>query len=110
LTNCPTELEISVILNQDSLPLDVQVSDLHITHLKEMTPAGPANEALLATAKCVLEMLSQGLGDAGLTSRLGGVYQRLGNGSICSVRRIEIEMLQAGKVRLGAHVVRLCLD
>jgi hypothetical protein len=110
LADCLAELEISVVLNQDSLPLDVQVSDLHITHLKEMTPAGSANGALLATAKYVLEMLSQGLGDAGLTSRLGDVYQRLGNGSISSVRRIEIEMLQAGKVRLGAHLVRLSLN
>ncbi|KAK4121715.1 hypothetical protein N657DRAFT_647909 [Parathielavia appendiculata] len=91
------ELEISVVLNQGSLPLDVQVSDLNITHLKEMSPGGHVNGALLATAKYVLETLSQGLGDACLTNRLGVVYGRLGDGSICSVRRIELEVLQAGK-------------
>ncbi|KAK4100898.1 hypothetical protein N658DRAFT_472464 [Parathielavia hyrcaniae] len=91
------DLEISVVLNQDALPLDVRVSDLNMTHVKEMSPGGHVNGALLATAKYVLETLSRALGDAGLTNRLGGVYERLSNGSVCSIRRIEIEVLQAGK-------------
>jgi hypothetical protein len=97
LANFPAELEIS-LLTQDNMPLDVQVSDLHIAHLKDVGPAG-VNGALLATARYVLEMLSQGFGDAGLNNRLREVYGRLSNGSISSVRKVEVEILQAGKVR-----------
>ena len=98
-----TELEISLVLGQDSLPLDVQVSDLHITHLKDMNPIGLVNGALLATAQSVLEVIAQGFGDAGaLNSRLGDLYQRLSNGRICSIRRIEIELLHAGRVSLAS--------
>ncbi|KAK4241958.1 hypothetical protein C8A03DRAFT_11827 [Achaetomium macrosporum] len=94
------ELEISILMSQDPLPLDVQVSELHITHLKDMRPSGSVNGALLVTARNVLETLSQGFGDAGLNSRLSRIYQRLGNGSICSVRRIELEILHAGRICL----------
>ncbi len=91
-----TELEIS-LLAQGALPLDVQVSDLHIAHLKDTTLAG-VNEALLATARYVLEMLSQGFGDVGLNNKLREVYGRLSSGSISSVRKVEVEILLAGKV------------
>jgi hypothetical protein len=80
------------------LPLDVQVSDLHITHLKDMNPSGPVNGALLATARYVMAALSQSFGNSSLTNRLMGVYETLSSGSISSVRRIEIEILQAGRV------------
>ncbi|KAL1843377.1 hypothetical protein VTJ49DRAFT_1964 [Mycothermus thermophilus] len=91
-------LEIS-LLNQGTLPLEVQVSDLHMTHLKEaISLAGSAaNGALLATAKDVLTMLAEGFGDANLNDKLRDIYRRLGDGSICSVRRIEMELLQAGR-------------
>ncbi|AEO67105.1 uncharacterized protein THITE_2115907 [Thermothielavioides terrestris NRRL 8126] len=92
------ELEMSLLLSHDSLPLEVQVSDLHITHLKDTKPAGLANGALVATTKYVLEMLAQGFSHPRLNDRLEEIYRRLGSGSICSVRRIEIEILHAGKV------------
>jgi hypothetical protein len=92
------ELEISILMSQEPLPLDVQVSELHITHLKDLSPIGSANGALLATARNVLEALSQDFGDAGLNNRLRRIYQRLASGSICSIRRIELEILHAGRV------------
>ncbi|KAL2130443.1 hypothetical protein VTI74DRAFT_6389 [Chaetomium olivicolor] len=90
-------LEISLVLGQGPLPLGVQVSDLHITHLKDMSAAVSVNGALTTTARYVLEMLAQGFGEAGLHSRLKGIYHRLGNGCISSVRRIELEILHAGR-------------
>ncbi|KAK3898448.1 hypothetical protein C8A05DRAFT_37958 [Staphylotrichum tortipilum] len=90
------ELEIS-LMSQGSLPLDVQVSDLHITHLKDTAPTGAVNGALVATARYVLEVLSQVFGDAQLNSRLREVYHGISGGSIPSVRKIEIEILQAGR-------------
>ncbi|KAL2267428.1 hypothetical protein VTJ83DRAFT_4705 [Remersonia thermophila] len=91
-------LEIS-LLNPGTLPLEVQVSDLHMTHLKEaIALAGStANAALLATAKDALTLLAQGFGDASLHDRLRDIYRRLEDGSICSARRIEMELLQAGR-------------
>ncbi|KAL2021327.1 hypothetical protein VTK56DRAFT_7298 [Thermocarpiscus australiensis] len=92
------ELEITVVFGQGPLPLDVQISDLHITHLKDsMNNTGPVNEALLATVKSVLDQLSRGFGDGSLDSRLREVYQKLISGTSSSVRRIEIELLYAGK-------------
>ncbi|KAL2258566.1 hypothetical protein VTK26DRAFT_8079 [Humicola hyalothermophila] len=92
------ELEISLVMGQDSLPLDVQVSDLHIKHLKDSLPTAVMNQGLLATVRSVLEILARGFsGSQALGSKLRDVYQRLGSGCICSVRRLEIEMLCAGK-------------
>lgn len=94
------ELEVSVVLGQDSSSLDVQVqiSDLHIKHLKDVNPSGAVNEALLATVKYMLTVLSREFGAAeGLNARLSELYQRLRNGTISGVRRLEIELLHAGK-------------
>lgn len=89
------ELEIS-LLAEVSPPLEVQISDLHIEHLKVGNP--PVSEALVATAKEVLIALSRQFDHAALRDRLREIYQRLCNQSICSVRRLEIELIQAGKV------------
>lgn len=79
--------------------MDVQISDLHIAHLKEASPAGPVNEALISTAKGALVELSRQFNDADLKGGLEEVYHKLQTSPICSVRRIEIEILRAGKVR-----------
>ncbi|KAK3306549.1 uncharacterized protein B0T15DRAFT_144488 [Chaetomium strumarium] len=112
------ELEISILMSQEPLPLDVQVSELHMTHLKDSSPVASANGALLAMVRTVLEALSQGFDDAGLNNRLRRIYQKLANGSICSVRRIELEMLHAGRSCLPVttcfgrfvHMVRRSCD
>ncbi|KAL2200318.1 hypothetical protein P885DRAFT_74153 [Corynascus similis CBS 632.67] len=83
------------LLNETSLPLDVQTSDLHIEHLKIGDP--PVDQALITTTKEVLVTLSQRFNHAGLQTRLREVYQRLCDRSIYSVRRLELELLQAGK-------------
>jgi hypothetical protein len=54
--------------------------------------------ALVSTAKDVLVMLSQRFNDASLKTMLVEIYQRLCTCSICSIRRFEVEILQAGKV------------
>ncbi|KAL2177114.1 uncharacterized protein P884DRAFT_277877 [Thermothelomyces heterothallicus CBS 202.75] len=92
------ELE-SGLLAEVSPPLEVQISDLHIEHLKVGNP--PVNEALVATAKEVLVTLSRQFDHAALRNRLQEVYQRLSNRSIYSVRRLEIELIQAGRTCLS---------
>ena len=63
-----------------------------------MGPVGTVNRALVATAKHAIEMISQMFCGAGVGNRLQEIYQRLGKGSISTVRRLEIEILQAGRV------------
>ncbi|KAL2159438.1 hypothetical protein VTH06DRAFT_2443 [Thermothelomyces fergusii] len=92
------ELE-SGLLAEVSPPLEVQISDLHIDHLKVGSP--PVNEALVATAKEVLVALSRQFNHAALGDRLREVHQRLCDRSIYSVRRLELEIIRAGKACLS---------
>jgi hypothetical protein len=72
-------------------------------HLQEMSQTGSVNGALLAAAKRPFEQLSGSFSDAGIHNMLSEIYQQLSNGCICSVRRLEIEILQAGKVGYSAR-------
>jgi hypothetical protein len=95
------ELETSLVMSQDSVSLDlqVQVSDLHIKHLKDVNHFSPVNEALLVTVKYILTVVSRKFSNSkGLNSRLMELYRRLSSGTIFSVRRVEIELLHAGRV------------
>lgn len=101
---------MSLVLGEDSLSHDVQVqvSDLHIKHLKDMSVPGSVNLALLGAVRYILEILSREFGDAeSLKTRLRALYSRLSSGTIGSVRRIEIELLQAGKVSHSCHILVL---
>lgn len=71
---------------------------MHIAHLKDVNPTGLMEVALVSTAKGVLKMLVQRFNDASLRTMLEEIYQRLRTCSICSIRRFEVELLQAGKV------------
>jgi hypothetical protein len=77
-------------------------------HLKEMSQVGSANKALLEAATHAFELLSQSFLDACLDNMLGGIYQQINNGCICSVRRLEIEILRAGKVGYSARLLPCC--
>lgn len=92
-------LEMSVVHSCDSLPLGVQVSDLNIVHLKE---ANALDRELVATVQSVMEVLSRGFRNHELlNNRLRRVSQRVFDGSISGVRKIELALLKAGKVCHG---------
>lgn len=95
-------------MNQGPPPLDPQGPDLHIAHLKDVNPTGLMEGPLVSTAKDVLTMLSQRFNDASLKTMLVEIYQRLCTCSICSIRRFEVEILQAGKVSYASRYFR-CL-
>lgn len=58
-------------------------------------------EAFAITANYILQFLSQTFHDSDrLLSNLRVVSQRVKNNAITSVRRLELEVLQAGKVSL----------
>jgi hypothetical protein len=90
---------MSVVHSCDSLPLGVQVSDLNIVHLKE---ANALDRELVATVQSVMEVLSRGFRNHELlNNRLRRVSQRVFDGSISGVRKIELALLKAGKVCHG---------
>ena len=104
MTNSIIELESSILLAQSTPSSEVQESELYTKHLMDFDPSAsltPRNSPFAVTVKFIMTMLDRDFQDAeNLGSKLDGVLQRLNNGTICSVRRAEIEVLQAGKVRV----------
>lgn len=81
--------------------LAVQTSDLYAKHLLSSSPDVGVNIAFSVTVGLVLSMLHREFGNAeGLSPKFSGLQQRVGNGGVSSVRRFEIELLNAGKVRI----------
>jgi len=65
----------------------------------ETSPHSP----FAVTVKFILQRLHQEFSNAsGLGSRLSGIYQSLASGSASSVRKIEIELLRAGRATMSA--------
>ncbi|KAK4225397.1 hypothetical protein QBC38DRAFT_265859 [Podospora fimiseda] len=93
------KMEITLLSSRDSLvPHDVQFLDLSNKHLQDSLPTGSVNESLTITVKYALEALVREFLDVTtLTSELEDVFQRVLNGTITSVRRVEIEILRAGQ-------------
>jgi len=85
--------------------LEVQTSELYVKHLQELNPPGSVNRGFAASVGYVLSVLGSDFSDVvNLKDKLIGVGQRANDGSISSVRRAEIEMLFAGKVRRINHL------
>src|SRR5690349_12500406 len=97
-----TELEISAILGPSSSSQEVFTSDLFTKHMQPEGETSP-HSPFAVTVKFILQRLHQGFSDAsGLGNRLSGIYQSLASGSASSVRKIEIELLRAGKATMSA--------
>ncbi len=58
------------------------------------------NDALTAAVNFILGMLSRSSQDAELEGRFKEIHQRVVSGSASSVRRVELELLQAGKASM----------
>ncbi|KAK3353191.1 hypothetical protein B0T25DRAFT_204303 [Lasiosphaeria hispida] len=112
------DLEGSLILGQIPTSPEVQTSGLYTKHLSDMNPTVSVNHAFAATVNYVLRTLAQDYGDASLLgNKLDGVLARVNHGTISSVRRVEIELIFAGRgcmpaIRFfdnyGQDVRRLC--
>jgi len=80
---------------------EVQTSELYAKHLQDLNRMVPVNSAFATSVKFVLQILANNFDDASnLREKLEVVCQRANDGAISSVRRAEIEMLAAGKVRI----------
>ncbi|KAI0132219.1 hypothetical protein BJ170DRAFT_612965 [Xylariales sp. AK1849] len=95
------DLEMS-IFSGESRPIEVLTSDLWSTHLSETAPDLMASSsAFVITINCIIQMLCHSFqatsqGDD-LITNLKAVNQRAAAGCIMTTRRLELELLQAGK-------------
>ncbi|KAI0159267.1 hypothetical protein BJ166DRAFT_593459 [Pestalotiopsis sp. NC0098] len=88
-----------------SQSLDVMTSELYSTHVAETGPRmEPIPDAFRITVNYVVQMLSQHFGphSSSLAPRLRSIGQKVSNGLITSVRRMELELLQTGKAVLNS--------
>jgi len=97
-TNICIELESSLVLGPTPDSVDIQTSKLFSRHLQD-SPSSSVHQAFAITVTYVSSQLIDAFSDAeGLRNNVNRIIQRVKTGEICSVRRVEIELLQAGKV------------
>ena len=78
---------------------DEQSSALWAMHTDESNQNTEHNSAFAVTGNFILQDLSQGLREpASLLHNLGVVSQKLRSNMVPTIRRLELEILQAGKV------------
>lgn len=95
------DLEMSVI-SSENRPIEVLTSDLWSTHLSETGPnTQPSSGAFSITVNYIVQILSRQFetedGNGELASKLKMVSQHISAGYTATVRRLELELLQAGK-------------
>jgi len=96
---------MSLVMGQTPSSREVQTSGLYAKHLQDLNSMVRVNSAFATSVKYLLRTLATNFDDAGnLREKLEVVCQRANDGAICSVRRAEIEMLAAGKVRISLAV------
>ncbi|OIW31979.1 hypothetical protein CONLIGDRAFT_248296 [Coniochaeta ligniaria NRRL 30616] len=90
------KLEISLVLGQPPTCREELSSDLYAKHLFDINPAIMSTPFPIA-AKLSIQQLQQDHADAaGLAEKLMDVVHRVNGGMVLSVRRLEIELIQAG--------------
>lgn len=92
------ELEASVVLS-DSSSHEILAAELWSKHHQLSDIQVPPNSPFAITVDFIMTMLDQKFSEyPDLKPQIGGISHRLKSGSIGSVRRVELEVLQAGKV------------
>ncbi|KAL7627684.1 hypothetical protein AAE478_001878 [Parahypoxylon ruwenzoriense] len=95
------DLENSVITSDSQKPDEVLTSELWSTHLGEFQPETLHNIAFTITADYIIRVLRSNFhGSDMLLSKLGEIGQKVHAGYITTVRKLELAILQIGKVCL----------
>ncbi|ETS83030.1 hypothetical protein PFICI_04906 [Pestalotiopsis fici W106-1] len=98
------DLETSTLVGiNNHQSIEVMTSELYSTHVAETGPGSePTPDAFKITVNYVVQMLSQRFGplSSSLIPKLRSISQKVANGFITSVRRMELELLQVGKTTL----------
>ncbi|RYO95843.1 hypothetical protein DL764_007595 [Monosporascus ibericus] len=92
------ELESTVVKGGGQGSAEAVPSALWSTHMAEMRHDASHTDAFAITANYILQVLSQNFHDStDLLSYLPVVGQRVKNNAVTTIRRLELELLQAGK-------------
>ena len=94
------ELECSLILEDTNMPLETHASELYSQHIQGTKPSSSVDQSFLMDITQLLEFITHEFAPSGgqLDQKLNKVYQRVSSGTISTVRRLEVEILDAGKV------------
>ncbi|KAJ1333540.1 hypothetical protein MN608_03531 [Microdochium nivale] len=89
----------SLVLNSKSMrPADILSSALWSTHMEDLRAEHGSSQPFIAGATYLINVLLQSFRDnPGIAHRLRGVSQRVRNQDTSTVRRLEMELMQAGK-------------
>lgn len=101
LLNHDPELEIITVAAHQSGLVKGLSSGLWSSHVEDISPdIALSADAFTITVGYVVDVLSQsfGSGHPGLTTELGKVKQRVNSGELKTVRRVELGLIEAGKV------------
>lgn len=91
------DLEMSVVGSNMDRPLEILTSDLWSTHLSELC-LPTSNDAFAITVDYIIRVLCQNFhGSQNLSPKLKTINQRVATGSIPTIRKLELELLLAGK-------------
>jgi hypothetical protein len=94
------------VLSNEERPIEILTSDLWSTHLSETGPGLlPPSDAFTITVSYIIQVLGQNFEPEfpGLASKLKTVKQHVGTGYITTARRLELELLQAGKHSMSSY-------
>ncbi|CAJ2513505.1 Uu.00g016240.m01.CDS01 [Anthostomella pinea] len=97
------DIENSVIASDTQRSMEVLTSELWSAHVTEMQPDTSRNNPFAITSNYIIQVLSQNFHDSqSLLPRLRVIGQRVHAGYIATVRKLELEVLQAGKDSLAS--------
>lgn len=100
------DLEMTMLSeNGETRSVEVMASELYTTHIAGAIPKlQPAPDAFSITVSYMVQMLSQKFGALSDTLRpkLKSVSHKVSSGYITTTRRLELELLQAGKLTLSS--------
>ncbi|KAG8418604.1 hypothetical protein J3459_012208 [Metarhizium acridum] len=93
------EVEYAVLRN--TTKPEIQTSNLCTKHLKDTNLATMQDSPFVDAAKSLIFALSQQYHDAGgFVSSMKELLDRIESNHVCTVRRLELELLQSGKMQL----------
>lgn len=87
--------------------IEILTSDLWSMHLSENRPqASKPPAAFVITVDYITRILGQNFGsqNEALASTLRALYAKVESGYITTIRRLELEIIQAGKVSYRIHI------
>jgi len=95
------EFESLVVNSKIMRPTDILSSPLWLTHAEDLRVDRGTGQPFIVGANYIINVLSQSFRDnPGLPPRLRDVAQRVRNRTTVTVRMLEMELMQAGKVAL----------